>query len=562
MIHVVARSQAHGQAFYDRHITLRDSIVIEIDHKSYADVINSVVETGSSEWACIVHDDVFLCSDFTDKIRAAASILDNEWPNWGLAGNAGVVPVQVGYGGSRVVRYLADPHGGPNLIGYILPATSIDGNVMLLNIKALRERSVGVLRSDGYQLYDLILSLEVIKSGLGVFVVPQLACWHGSKGDQGAFDAAKKSEAVLSYLGNMVTNRYLETLNGLVHIPFRGAPRTESRRIDVEMDGLRATCRRRQAKKVAIVTRTQFRRPWLLERCLSTIAAFSSLAGTATEFCSYVVTDHEPPAQGALGSSTLLRAFFDDRQDTRYKLVEFAARNIDADYFWFIDDDDWLFPNEAERLGLIVSLAPKNAVLFVDCTQFDEKHLSGGVLDDAESYRSSVRRAFPAEDYILSLSGHNRTPFCGAIFARDALLGIPTRAYNTITRYEDFMATLWTLLGTNGLPIVVGKLYCGISIRDYGNSVTEQDRSEWDRSMSELVSHVVNASGACQLVSLSLGSRRPISIEIGEAEASKALLDAVARSRSWRVTRPLRGIARLVRGEIGLREFVRRSMKG
>lgn len=560
MIHVVARSVAHGEAFSDRHAFLGGDLVIETDHNSYYDLLNRVIDVSASDYACVVHDDVYLCSSFREKLTSLVFVLNNEWPNWGIAGNAGVIPARVGYGASDVVRYVADPHGGPNLIGHILPAINIDGNVMLLNIRALRERSVRMPQFDGYQLYDAILCIETITAGLGVFVAPQLACWHGSGGDQSAFDSAK-SVAIASYLTERIRNRVLQTLNGLVHVPFRGWVNDELRRIDVEIDSLRTACRNRTAKKVAIVTRTQFRRHRLLNRCLDTISAFSASAGTVTEFRSYVVTDQEPPALEALGSSTLLRASVEDSSDTRYKLVEFAVQNIEADYFWFVDDDDWLFPNEAERLALIISLAPRNSVLFIDCEQFDEKPFLNGT-DDVECYQSSVRRVFPAKEYILSLTGYNRTPFCGAIFARNALLSIPQHAYDTVTRYEDFITMLFTLLGTNALPIVVDRLYCGISIREYGNSVTEQDRSEWDRSMSELVSHVVTMDGASQLVSLPWRGIQSGLVGMGEAVDYKAVLESVVRSRSWRVTRPLRGIVRLMRGEIGLREFMSRSIKG
>jgi hypothetical protein len=540
---------------------LGEDLVIETGYNSYFDFLNHVIDVSSSDYACVVHDDVYLCSNFREQLRSLVGILNDEWPNWGVVGNAGVIPARVGYGALDVIRYVADPHGGPNFIGHILPAISIDGNVMLLNLKALRAQSVRMPSFDGYQFYDIILSIEAIVAGLGVMIAPQLACWHGSVGDQSAFDRAKQSGVITSYLTKRIKNRALQTLNGFVSVPLRGWINDELHRIDVEMDSLRTACRNRPVKKVAIVTRTQFRRPGLLDRCLRTIEAFSASAGTMTEFRSYVVTDQEHSEVESLRCSTLLRALIDNSCDTRYKLVEFAIQNIEADYFWFIDDDDWLFPNEAERLSLIVSLAPRNSILFIDCEQFDEKPILNSSLDDVEHYRSSVKMVFPAREYIFGLSGNNHTPFCGAIFARNALLSIPEHVYDTITRYEDFMAILLTLLGTNALPIVVDKLYCGISIRERGNSVTERDRSEWDRSMSEMVSHVVNMNGACQLLSLPWQGIRSGLVGTREAVDYKAVLEDITRSKSWRVTRPLRGIMRLIRGEIGLREFISRSIK-
>jgi hypothetical protein len=576
MIHVVARSEKHGQAFLESHSGLRSRIVVKTGQRSYFRLLQELIDTCPEDYVCVVHDDVFLCGDFGVRLDELIAQLNANWPNWGLAGNAAVLSVKVGYAGTNVVRYLSDPHGGPNLASEILPAQSVDGNVMLLNLKAMRTRQLRLPTFDGFQLYDIILSIETVSAGLGVYVAPQLACWHGSRGNQGEFDRAKDSEAFKYYLANAVQNRSIQTLNGTTEARFDLASRRIRGRVELEMDSLRQAVTGRPVKTVAVVTRTQFSRPELLGRTLDTVGSFIASAGTSTRFRSYIITDRKDAAPEDIKRRALvLEADLPHDTDTRYQLVRFAAENIDADYFWFVDDDDWVFPNEAERLGLAINAAPRGAIVFLDCQHFDERPVAPGSDNDVHLYRSVEGHFFSSQRFLSSLSGQNHSPFCGVIFERGALLAIPPRVYETVTYYEDFMTILNTLLSLKCFPIVVDKLYVGISLRNSGNTVTETDRTKWDRSMSEMVSHLLNSPGTSQMLSLPshaisiapqhqqlLSEKLHLEQELAQvrhelSERAK-LIDRIASSKSWQLTRPLRVAARLFRGQVTLRAILNR----
>lgn len=552
MIHVVARSKIHGEVFLANHPQLLNEIKVEVGQRSYFTLLNELIMSEHA-YACVVHDDVLLCSDFFARLQSLIETLDHDWPNWGLAGNAGLLTMRVGYSSTDIVRYISDPHGGPNLGGYILPAQTIDGNVMLLNLRALREANVTLPSFDGFQLYDIILSIETVAAGLGVYVAPQLACWHGSKGNQDDFDRAKLTDAFHNYLRKRVKNRYIQTLNGVATIRSNGLDPLDRPGIDIDIENLRAATGRRPTKSVAIVTRTQFKRNDLLRRTLETVSAFIASAGSSTQFKSYVVTDSEPTSRASVAHlATILRADLSSGGDTRYKLVQFAAENIEADYFWFIDDDDWLLPNEAERLALIVNAAPLSSLIFVDSQHFFERLVPTNQPKPASAYRSTEGPYFKADRFLASLSGQNHTPFCGALLNRTALLAIPNNIYDTVTYYEDYMTILITLLSSKCLPIVVDKLYVGISLRESGNTVTELDRSKWNKSMSEVVSHLVTAPSTSLMLSLyphisSIASEAELSSLRAEVQSQRQLLDQVTQSRSWRLTYPLRLAGRYLR---------------
>lgn len=503
MIHVVARSAAVGTEFLLRHPTLASQITVELGQRSYFEMLNHLIEEGEAPHACVIHDDVVLPSSFAERVDSLLQELDRNWPNWGLVGNAAVLTAGVGYAGARAVRYLSDPHGGPNLARHILPAQTIDGNVMLLNLKAMRAKGLRLPDFDGFQLYDIVMSIEAISAGLGVLVAPHLACWHGSKGSQASFDRAASGEAFGRFCSNRLRNRSITTLNGLVKIGLDAENPMLSTGIDLQIDSLRTADQGRPAKTVAIVTRTQFRRPALLNRTLDTIAALLAAAGAGAQYRSYVVTDADEEVPESVSQrATVMRTDFRQGVDSRYRLVRFAAERIEADYFWFIDDDDWVFPNEAERLGLVVNTAPENSIVFVGSQHFEEASLARGPNASFETYRSKPARRFAAKDFLASLSGENHSPFCGVLLSRAALLNISLAVYESVTYFEDYMTTLSALLEQDCFPITVDKLFVGISLRRSGNSVTEKDRRTWNRSMSELVSHLVNSSDCSQMLSL------------------------------------------------------------
>ena len=54
-----------------------------------------------------------------------------------------------------------------------------------------------------------------------------------------------------------------------------------------------------------------------------------------------------------------------DLRDSRFLLVSEAIKNILSDYIWFVDDDDWLFPNSAEWLANTIRSAPSASTFFI-----------------------------------------------------------------------------------------------------------------------------------------------------------------------------------------------------
>ena len=125
------------------------------------------------------------------------------------------------------------------------------------------------------------------------------------------------------------------------------------------------------------------------------------------------------------------------------------------------------------------------------------------------------------------------------------------------------MTLLSTLISGTFVPIVVEKLFVGISIRSTGNTVTENDRGKWNKSMSEMISFIANTEQPKSILSFSSiiasqGKASGASFNLDEVNALKQHLEQVLASRSWRITKPLRVVARLFRRDVKFVDVARR----
>jgi len=438
-----------------------------------------------------MHDDVFLPRNFIQRVEHLVVRLDETWPNWGLCGNAGVLSFAIGQYNQRYVRYLSDPHGGPNLQSMTLPVQSIDGNVMLLNAGRLREQKVTVPDVEGFQLYDVALSYAAIYSGLGVLVAPELSCYHDSKGSQESFDVFARSRQGKAVISDLIKNRYVQTLNGQVDAELRSYAISDSR-ADISLASLKSALKGRPVPRVAIVVRTQYRDRDLLSRTLSTASAFIAASGSEAEFEVFLVTEKQRPEGFKTGDAKVIQVEFDARGDSRNYLVKAAFESIDADWFWFLDDDDWLFPNEAELLSCVVSATPEEGLIFVGTQHFHEKRLPGLQLGSIGGrYALTPQRYFSPKDWHHYRSGHNHIPFSGMIVSKRVTRSFDSSIFEDVVYFEDFALQL-SAIQSSRLIVSIDRLYVGISIRESGNTVTEKDRTKWNTSWAELTAKICN----------------------------------------------------------------------
>jgi len=252
---------------------------------------------------------------------------------------------------------------------------------------------------------------------------------------------------------------------------------------------------------------------------------------------------------------SFLRAPTDSRKDDRFRLVKWIANEVDSDYLLFLDDDDWLFPNAAEFISLLVALAPHGSSFFFDTRHFSEKFIDE--VSDSLPALVSPGRKFEAKLFVGCFSGHNHIPFCGAILPKSTVSTIPDSLVESITLFEDFATLLYCMTRESFSPVVVDVLLAGISIRGDGQTVFSTDRTRWNESMAVLsaeISRGVVSSRLNSLPQLALRySGRDLRfiesmLDVARESHYHAIRD-VNRMRatwSWRITRPFRVLFRAV----------------
>ena len=423
-----------------------------------ASTLTSQILDVQNDYILLTATGTILPENFSSKLTDAISEFDSAWPNWGLAGCDGLVPFGIGPGASETLHFSAEliPGGyhGPNFSGYILPAYMLAGTCLLINAKALRHTNFIFPDSQNSLRLDLELGAAVVQAGKALLVAPQLACLAPSgirDLSQSFFDSSKLSTSKILSLRNAANGR--------------------------------------PARKVAIVTRTLFMRNQLLERNIDTITSFISHAGFATNFEHHLITSNlNAPIENYLGVGTHI-ADCGTANDTRYLLVKAASRQIEADFIWFIDDDDWLFPGYEELLGLVLNVVPTNTLAFVASNVYsDPARYKHGM--SVANFTSVPLFTYPASNHYQSLTFDNRNSFCGVIYPSYSLKKIGDEAYSSQRLFEDLYTSLFTRLTQGIVEVTVDGVLVGQSYESPGNTVSLGDRTRWDQDMSNLVSRI------------------------------------------------------------------------
>lgn len=485
-VHVAARNSEYAEQFVSNNPGV-DKPIIHEGVRSLFDLLQSII-AGDDEYALFVHDDVFLPKTINANIENLINQLNSEWPNWGICGNAGVIVPEI-IDGSRICRFLFDQHEGNNLSGCIMPAETVDGNSILLNCRALKNANVKLPKFNGFQFYDISLSIETLCAGLAVLIAPDLSCYHNSGRNLKLFNDASQSKKNLDYLKNKICNRSIVTLNGTINIPFLYEYK-ETQRIDLSRKALENALVGRPEAGIAFVIRTQFRDISLLRRAILSTLAFAASLKTGRAK-TYVFTDRDI-AEGISdleNEITLVVSRFETKSDTRNLLIEKSIEIVVENHILFLDDDDFVFPNESNFVLQLLACLPSTTSLVVDSLNFEEQPSDADENNFCNSYLKNISR-FHSAKWPLNLNGNNHIPICGVFYSRKILLQQPKETFEKIDLFEDYTATMYALLNQESFFFSVPVIVAGICVRATNSSapnvVNVKNRTKWSQSQSEV----------------------------------------------------------------------------
>ena len=552
MIVVAARNTLSAQAFRERHSHHAIDIQFVIQPKSYFAFLNEIIATFSGDFVVIAHDDIWLPQNFSSNLTQLLDELETSLLSWAVVGNAGITPYKTGFAQSRQIRYLTDPHGGPNLSHHLLPAETVDGNILLLNLRKIRESGIRLPEFEGFHFYDIILSILAHEKDLAVMISPLLTCYHASGGDKQAFDQAFKRSEIFNFLKSKLYNSAILTLNGVLSFPSN----IENTGFDLTAKSL-ANFRFNKQRNLAVIVRTEFKRLNSLLRTLLTVEAFAHTCRSGYFEVDVHVISREPIPDNfnVTANYHYIDSLNSNLVDSRTELIHWAIKNIETDFYWFVDDDDFVFPQSANEIGELLSSYPVNSLVFGNSVFFDESYLSEN--NDLFSEEIKVDSRSLGEDFENILQGVACIPFSGVIFPSSILKDIVRADLlpSYIVRFEDFFLQSFALNQRNVLPVVLPTELAGISYRKVPNqSIFESDRNKWNAGLSELSEAITTKFGISGLISPA-SSRSNYSAFQSQ---NYSLLNAIYSSTSWKITKPIRILKRLWTREISIHSLFQR----
>lgn len=355
--------------------------------------------------------------------------------------------------------------------------------------------------------------LEGYLEGRVSFFSPHLAA--GIYGRDMARDPDAHAALVGALVGCRVAALRLPSLGGMIELgetpPAAGLKRDwhMSPPVDLEQAIRAAILPHCERMSLSIVTRTQFGRPHLLRRLLTSISRWRDEAidleivlstdidqGTAEDEVSALRRDF-PALQLSLAWNGVRP------EQSRIRNLLGGLEAAGHDYVAFVDDDDQVHFQILPLLALTRFMAAM-PVVFVDTELRNENWVQGGngrwVLES-----TSFHHHYPGSAWRAMFQGVNQLPICGAILPRLWATEVLRRFDFRHDYSEDF--TMWLLLlESPDLPLIVDlpKLFCVVSIRNDGtNTVTEQDRSRWVRDISLFlhdlhIAHPLHGEGRLQ----------------------------------------------------------------
>lgn len=452
--------------------------------------INELLGKLDESFLVITSSDVILPDGWLDGVPELLGKTNKKWTNCVALTAEGITAFQHGYASDYRVSHLVE--AGYEAVSTIeLPVTSSSSDFVLINLKELRAQFPNGFAGFENESFHLWFCFELSLVGLSVIASPSMATYIPNR-RRGLKIKPRVEKNLIDFIGSNLNTKHYLTTSGNYRITL--SPDTNLKRMPVSLRDffLRGLENNRVAPSLTIVTRTQFTRPKELSRCLKSITSFASHFG-GSSLRLVIVSDRPIPDDLQIPKDfTFIESRVEKDRDSRFILVGEAVSKVESDYYLFVDDDDWMFPNNAGALRQLLSICPSDSVIFSDSRHYHEQRLDPDNVFVGTSLKPG--RFFPGDKYPGSISGVNNNPFCSVVFPKSTFRDLPESAYSGIQYAEDYFLVLRTLY-QDALPVVLKGELVGISIRESGNTVTEFGHVKWLRAKANVAHQLANSGG-------------------------------------------------------------------
>lgn len=504
-VYVACRSEKYADRWLGQQKVHKEAqINIRTGNISYYQFIREVMVNAHGDYILVCQDDIWLGKGFFARANALIEELNTTYPNWGVASNHGTC-----IHGTHTYHYLRAPLKGPEKSAFPKLVAAVGPNIQLINLKALRERKVELPEIKGFQGYDVLLSLICLKAGLLNIADHRLFVYHESSGNKKSFQTVVQSKPYQEALQSLYINHAFPSVYGTVIVDkdadysyLTRDGNDERQDVFAAFDNALASVRNQKRPTVAIYCRTQFKRNALLTRAILSFANAAAKTTGLVDLSAVVITDQsEETLQAEIAKLQLHAPMLDLRGESytirnsrfsRTDLLLQAIESCTADYIWFVDDDDFIYPDALPDIGRYVA-DNKKSLLIGDCQRLHEKWTD---VTDAGSFvpdrTSTIDFRRGAEVFNSYATNDNLIPFCASIFPAE----IMKKQIAQVDALGDFCEDYFLLLLALGAPEIevlpIATTVCGVSVRGTDNTVTAMDRSHWHYSYATFLGEILD----------------------------------------------------------------------
>jgi hypothetical protein len=473
--------------------------VVELSH---------LIDDRDHDFCLLLIGDTWFGPPLAETLPEIIRSYDRDLPNWGIASNAGSLWTGESISFRRLAPYNPRKENSPRI------CLTVEEPLLLINVHALREAHVDLpITFSGSRGIGAILSVCCLEREILALADSRLFAAHNPLPED---DLKEKPLEQYRELTAFLEDRYLNhryTVRGELldlgairdqyeYLELPPPPlRTSSGKAKTDLLSFydRALLRRRKEKtRLEIVTRTVLGRRGLLERALSMAELAHFEAPETLELHFRLVSDRDPsllerwtsefkethPRLPLSCSSFTLREGRFSRTDILLQAIETSK----ADFIWFIDDDDFIFPSSLHAIGRALADKTSRAligpsVVYEEQWDADQVHL--------QSFEATG--IFLKEGIFKVLTGENYIPICSMILPVPVLKDILRGLCATGDYLEDYFLLLSYLSSSVAQIELLETPFAGISIRGDENTVRKINKAHWEFSYAQVFEEILNS---------------------------------------------------------------------
>lgn len=457
--------------------------------------VNSLILTATASYVLLHRPEVVIDEGLLSSVDGLVHDLDTEYPNWGMCAATGVR-----WDNARTYWYIRRAPENPETGVCPKPVAMVGSEVLLLNVQSLRDSGCAITHHTN-QWFEIgpLLALACLRRERCVLADRRLMAV-----DAGEAPNLELATALQQSSGESFLNHRLSTPYGAVAVPgvsyreYLALPPIEHGKKDLLSCYDRALRGAREASptRLTIVCRTQFNRPHLLSRALLSFVAAQVECPAWLSLRTVIISDQKEELVNdevtrlqqkytALKLSGL-HVSSRSRTTSRVDHLLTAIREIDTDYIWFIDDDDFVMPGAVPALAR--TLVPDAPMVVVGTSEvLDEEWVEG------QLRRFQTLASFVSSKVFEVFKGENHVPICSMVVSSSLAKERCKNVSATGEYLEDYFILMRILTAPRLEIEVLPTTLAGISLRGTENTVRESVREKWNKSYSQFIGEILRS---------------------------------------------------------------------